>query len=238
MERAAQTPGGVAKFRTFQARFKTARPCRVRPRLKSDVDAGRGRTADQGDAVCRDRRAACSRSGGGSSRLASGEDRMRPVLGVFLAIVLSLFGIHLSHGQDLRAVGFNGTWDGVMSVKQFNRNTYSVGEENGSLRLRLTINGSSVRLFWQLLGVDAALEEDKSHDWRFIPYKTNAIMYNMIGGDPRNRFVETQVYALMLKDANALYIYRTRAVNNYAVPAAQDDARWFQVGFTELSRVR
>jgi len=138
--------------------------------------------------------------------------------------------------EEVDFKGFNGTWEGKVVTRRLDLNAVGVIREFPESRYRLVVSGDKVHVF-RMTKDDNGWVEEKANKYRIVTLKTNAVIY-VIDSAPGAAWVETIVYSLMHKDKDHLYLYRTRAIDNYLEAADKEGSRGFQLGGGEVARVR
>jgi hypothetical protein len=162
---------------------------------------------------------------------------------ILAAVLILIANIHESRSQDLYFGGFDGTWEGTIRARNIDLNSFESEGEVAEARYKFVVTGANVHVF-AFIKSKNEWSELKPNIFQIVTNKTNAVIYAINSSqDVMDRtgsggWVETHVYTVTHKDADHLYVYRTRAVNNYLISSDKDDARVLAAGGGELSRVK
>lgn len=160
----------------------------------------------------------------------------------FLALLILSATAHEGRSQDLYFGGFNGTWQGKFKSSELDLKSFAPLSRSFDLQQAIQIKGTAVHVL-NFSAKDRKWEEIKPNQFRIETHKTNAIVYainsaaDVMGSTNSGGWVETWNYTITHKDKDNLYVYFTRAVNNYLVPLGADNARFFYAGGGEFRRV-
>jgi hypothetical protein len=156
-----------------------------------------------------------------------------------ISTLLTLSAITGSSSQDLYYGGFDGTWKGKID---FQRLDFKTPDKKGSADergLSIVISGGNVRVF---IEIKNEMVEVKPGQFHLQTHKTNALIYaidsstDVLDKTGSGGWVEAWTYTVTHKDQDTLYVYFVRSVNNYLKSADKENARFFQGGFTEITR--
>lgn len=145
----------------------------------------------------------------------------------FAAAVVLLFSFHaqLVIAQDTSAL--NGTWEGKLTYVDLPGDQEMKG---ASIEYRVVIGVETARVF-------AGEKRTPLPNMLMSRLKTNALIYFLATGrDSDGVWVETQVFAVTLKDKNTLMVRFYRVVNNNDMPATAKGSKWSFAASGELQR--
>lgn len=147
---------------------------------------------------------------------------MKAVL--FLAVILSLTACSTANQKtnentDLYMGGFDGVWVGELkSIRGTGYPFIAKGENESSMMLIIREGKVSVSAGNKEKGISKV----KEGKFNIIEHRTNAIIYAQDSGsdnaDDTDDWVETWNITVTHKDANSIYVYFVRSVNNFRMP--------------------
>ncbi|GEM_PF-1808360 len=147
--------------------------------------------------------------------------------------------------DDLYYGDFNGSWEGTLYLIgldlpgfPYTLSTKEIDKNGGESKI--VVSGQNVEVYYKWKG---KWKEVKPGQFKINKHKTNAIIFAINSSSDvydktgSGGWVETWNFTLTYKDKNSVYVYVTRAVNNYMKKYDEEISRFFISSFGDFQKV-